>query len=132
MEIVKRMARNSFLVLSLIIPVAAGMGLNFGIVLGALAGQIALILSTHWEWSGIGGLVLTALLATPPGRSVRILGRHAAEQGQGQGNDQRAWSWASSQTVSTSSFSLFLVGTLIPFDNPRLRISTQPWPAEYH
>ena len=37
--------RNSFLVLSLIIPVAAGMGLTFGIVLG-LAGQIALIPST--------------------------------------------------------------------------------------
>ena len=23
-----------------------------------------MILSTHWEWSGIGGLALTALLAT--------------------------------------------------------------------
>ena len=51
MEIVTRLARNSFMVLSLIIPVVAGMGLNFGIVLGALAGQIALILSTHWEWA---------------------------------------------------------------------------------
>ncbi|HBG14682.1 MAG TPA: ABC transporter permease, partial [Synergistaceae bacterium] len=34
-EIITRMARNSFLVISLIIPILAGMGLNFGIVLGA-------------------------------------------------------------------------------------------------
>lgn len=33
-ELVARMARNSFLVLSLLIPVSAGMGLNFSIVLG--------------------------------------------------------------------------------------------------
>lgn len=38
-EIIIRLARNSFLVLSLIIPVIAGMGLNFGIVLGAMVGK---------------------------------------------------------------------------------------------
>ena len=32
MEIVNRVARNSFLVLSLIIPVAAGMGLNLSLI----------------------------------------------------------------------------------------------------
>ena len=43
-EMLIRLARNSFLVLSLIIPIVAGMGLNFGMVLGAMAGQIGLIL----------------------------------------------------------------------------------------
>ena len=32
-DLMARLARNSFLVISLIIPVLAGMGLNFGIVL---------------------------------------------------------------------------------------------------
>jgi simple sugar transport system permease protein len=38
-DLMTRLARNSFLVISLIIPVLAGMGLNFGIVLGAMAGS---------------------------------------------------------------------------------------------
>lgn len=41
-EIITRITRNSFLVLSLLIPVVAGLGLNFGIVLGAMAGQAAM------------------------------------------------------------------------------------------
>ena len=52
-ELVSRLSRNLFLVLSLIIPVLAGMGLNFGIVIGAMAGQIALICVTHWGVSGL-------------------------------------------------------------------------------
>lgn len=64
-ELFTRIARNSFLVLALIIPVLAGMGLNFGIVIGAMAAQIAVFLTTHWGFTGIGGFLLTVLLATP-------------------------------------------------------------------
>lgn len=64
-EIITRMARNSVLVLSLLIPVTAGLGLNFGIVLGAMAGQTALITVTHYEIMGMRGLVLAAAMATP-------------------------------------------------------------------
>ncbi|MDF2840053.1 MAG: inner-rane translocator, partial [Clostridia bacterium] len=42
-EVVTRIGRNSFLVLSLIIPVIAGMGLNFALVIGAMAGQMGLM-----------------------------------------------------------------------------------------
>lgn len=55
-ELVQRLARNLFLVLSLIIPVVAGMGLNFSIVIGAMAGQIALIAVTHWALRGLPDL----------------------------------------------------------------------------
>ena len=34
-EIVTRMGRNTFLILCLLIPIMAGMGLNFGMTLGA-------------------------------------------------------------------------------------------------
>ena len=44
-EIVTRLGRNAFLILSLLIPIMAGMGLNFGMTLGAMAGEIGLILS---------------------------------------------------------------------------------------
>ena len=125
MEIVKRMARNSFLVLSLIIPVVAGMGLNFGIVLGALAGQIALILSTHWEWAGIGGLALTALLATPLAVLFGTLAGLVLNKAKGREMITSMVMGFFANGVYQFIF-LFLVGTLIPFDNPALRISTSP------
>ena len=64
-ELFTRIARNSFLVLSLIIPVLAGMGLNFGIVIGAMAAQVAIFLTTYWGFVGIGGFLLTVAIATP-------------------------------------------------------------------
>lgn len=64
-ELFTRIGRNCFIVLSLIIPVLAGIGLNFGIVIGAMAAQIALFLTTYWGMTGIEGFLFTALLATP-------------------------------------------------------------------
>ena len=64
-EIIVRMARNSFLVISLIIPILVGMGLNFGIVLGAMAGQFAFIATANWEIGGFVGLILTVILSIP-------------------------------------------------------------------
>ena len=61
-ELFTRIARNSFIVLSLIIPVIAGMGLNFGIVIGAMSAQIALFLTTYWGLTGFGGFLVTAAL----------------------------------------------------------------------
>ena len=64
-DIVSRFARNSFLVLALIIPVLAGMGLNFAIVLGAMAGQGAIIFVTHWGIGGMNGILLSTVICTP-------------------------------------------------------------------
>ena len=64
-EILSRLGRNSFLVLSLLIPVMAGMGLNFGMTLGAMAGQIGLIFVSDWNVVGIPAMVLAAIISTP-------------------------------------------------------------------
>ena len=64
-ELFTRIARNAFIVLALIIPVITGLGLNFGIVLGAMAAQIALFLTTYWGFTGVGGFFITVALATP-------------------------------------------------------------------
>ncbi len=64
-EIATRLGRNAFLVLALLLPVMAGMGLNFGMVLGAMAGQIGLIFVTDWNIVGIPGVALAAIIATP-------------------------------------------------------------------
>lgn len=64
-EIMNRLARDSFLVVSLIIPILAGMGINFAMSLGAMAAQIGIIFSENWQVAGIGGLGLAALIALP-------------------------------------------------------------------
>ncbi len=64
-EIVTRMGRNVFLILSLLIPIMAGMGLNFGMTLGAMAGEIALILVSDWQIVGIPGMVLAMIFSVP-------------------------------------------------------------------
>jgi len=55
-ELSSRVFRNSFLVLSLIIPVLAGLGLNFGIVIGAMSGQVAIAIARYFEMGGLSGL----------------------------------------------------------------------------
>lgn len=64
-ELFTRIARNSFIVLSLLIPVMAGMGMNFGIVIGAMAAQVAIFLTSYWGMTGISGFLFTVVLATP-------------------------------------------------------------------
>ncbi len=64
-ELLTRIGRNSFLVLSLIIPVIAGMGLNFGITIGAMAAQIVMIFAISYGATGFSGLVLCIVLSTP-------------------------------------------------------------------
>ena len=64
-EIVTRMGRNIFLILSLLIPIMAGMGLNFGMTLGAMAGEIALIFVSDWQIWGIPGMVLAMIVSIP-------------------------------------------------------------------
>ena len=64
-EIITRMGRNIFLILALLIPIMAGMGLNFGMTLGAMAGEIALILVSDWQIWGIPGVILAMIISIP-------------------------------------------------------------------
>jgi simple sugar transport system permease protein len=72
-EIITRMGRNIFLILSLLIPIMAGMGLNFGMTLGAMAGQIGLILVADWQIWGIPGLILAAIISIPLSVALGLL-----------------------------------------------------------
>ncbi len=72
-EIITRMGRNIFLILSLLIPIMAGMGLNFGMTLGAMAGQIGLILVADWQIWGIPGIVLAMILSIPISVALGLL-----------------------------------------------------------
>ncbi|MDR2182221.1 MAG: ABC transporter permease [Treponema sp.] len=64
-DILARIGRNCFLVFSLILPIMAGMGINFGMVLGAMAGEIGLIFAVDWNIIGVSGLVFASLIGVP-------------------------------------------------------------------
>ncbi len=61
-ELLFRFVANGITILSLIIPIYAGMGLNFALVIGALASQAAIILVASIGANGFGGLLLSILL----------------------------------------------------------------------
>ncbi len=64
-ELVSRISRNAFIVLALIIPIIAGMGINFAITIGAMAAQIAVLWVLEWGIPGIGGFLVAAAMTVP-------------------------------------------------------------------
>ena len=66
-QLLLRLNRNAFIVLALIIPIIAGMGINFAITIGAMAAQIGLLLTINWGISGVPGILLAAAITLPLG-----------------------------------------------------------------
>ncbi|NLY44778.1 MAG: ABC transporter permease [Tissierella sp.] len=64
-EMFFRLSRNLVLVASLIIPVISGLGLNFGIVIGAMAGQIGLLFIINYGIGGMTGIVVAMIVSIP-------------------------------------------------------------------
>ena len=61
-QVITRFIRDGILVLSLIIPVVAGMGLNFAITVGAMAVQTALLVVIAYQIEGFTGIVLVLIM----------------------------------------------------------------------
>ena len=116
-EMMVRVGRNSVLVLALLIPILAGLGLNFGIVIGAMAGQAAAILIVHWRLAGIVGFGAAWLLATPVaillGVATGILFNRAKGREMVTGLIAGFFANGVYQLVF-----LFALGSLIPFHDP--------------
>ena len=64
-QLLLRLNRNAFIVLALIIPIIAGMGINFAITIGAMAAQIGLLLTISWGVTGVPGILLAAAITLP-------------------------------------------------------------------
>lgn len=64
-QIMSRLVRNLFIVLSLIIPIVSGMGINFAITIGAMAAQVGMLLAINWSLTGLSGILVAALITAP-------------------------------------------------------------------
>jgi len=144
-QLLERFFRNGFLVLALIIPVIAGLGLNFGIVAGAMAGMLSTIFIRYLAsvecaacaefypcevypgcepWvglSGMSGLVLCLLLALPLAVLIGVITGRLYNKTRGQ-------EMIASLIVGFFAngvyqlICLVLIGTLIPVDPRHIMI----------
>ena len=64
-ELFGRLSRNAFLVLALIIPIVAGMGINFAVTIGAMAAQISALWVIEWGIGGVAGFATAAAMTVP-------------------------------------------------------------------
>jgi len=64
-ELFGRLSRNAFIVLALILPIVAGMGINFAVTIGAMAAQIAALWVIEWGISGLPGFLLAMGMTVP-------------------------------------------------------------------
>jgi len=122
-DIITRIARNAFLILALIIPVLAGMGLNFAIVLGAMAGQASIIAVAHWGITGWQGILLCAVVATPLAIIFGYLTGQLLNKTKGQEMITSLILGFFANGIYQMVF-LILVGSVIPMKNEELILST--------
>jgi len=118
-EVFSRFARNACLVLALIIPCLAGLGMNFGIVVGAIAAQISIIMVVHWQVDGVPGFLLCALISVPLalifGYLIGLLY-----------NKTKGAEMVAGLVLGFFAaglyrlLTLFIIGGVIPFDDPKL------------
>ena len=121
-ELLTRIGRNSFLILSLLIPIMAGMGLNFGMVLGAMAGQIGLLLICDWGVVGIPGMVLACLIGTPIAIVLGFFCGHIMNRAKGR---EMVTGYILGFFINGvyQMTVLYLMGWIIPITNPNLLLS---------
>lgn len=121
-ELLTRIGRNAFLILSLLIPIMAGMGLNFGMVLGAMAGQIGLLLICDWKIAGIPGMLSACLIGTPIAIVLGIFCGHILNRAKGR---EMVTSYILGFFMNGiyQLVVLYLMGPVIPITNPSLLLS---------
>lgn len=121
-EIVTRLGRNLFFVLALLLPIMAGMGINFGMVLGSMAGQIGLVFITDWGVTGASGLMLAALIGTPIAIGLGYFGGVVLNRAKGR---EMITSMMLGLFISGiyQFFLLYLCGSIIPVKSATLLLS---------
>lgn len=122
-EMTLRLSRNLLLVMSLIIPVITGMGLNFGIVLGAMAGQVGLIVIMNYGVGGIWGVIVAILVSTPVAILLGYLVGKVLNRAKGKEMITSMILGFFANGVYQLIF-IVMAGKIIPFSNPKMLMST--------
>ena len=98
------------------------MGLNFGMVLGAMAGQVGLIFVTDWAVTGVYGMMLAALIGTPIAVVLGYICGAVLNKAKGR---EMVTSYILGFFINGvyQLIVLYTMGRLIPISNPQLVLS---------
>ena len=120
-EVMTRLGRNAFLILSLLIPVMAGMGMNFGMTLAAMAGEIGLIFAADWQVWGIPGMILAAIVSIPISVALGVMIGKILNRSKGR---EMITSYMISFTMNGvyQFVVLFMMGPIIPIVHDSLKL----------
>ncbi len=99
------------------------MGLNFAIVLGAMAGQAAIIFVTHWGIPGMNGIMLSVLICTPVALLLGYLTGRLLNRARGKEMITSLILGFFANGVYQLIFLIF-VGSIIPMNNEKLVLSS--------
>jgi simple sugar transport system permease protein len=109
-------------VIALLLPIMAGMGLNFGMVLGAMAGQIGLIFAMDWKIVGIPGFLLAMLISLPI--SILLGWLCGSVMNRAKGREMvTGFILGFFMNGVYMMFALYAMGSIIPVMNPELLLS---------
>ncbi len=120
-ELFSRLTRNAFIVLALIIPIVAGMGINFAITIGAMAAQIAALWITEWQIPGVWGFLAAMGISLPIGALFGYLIGNLLNKMKGQEMIGGMILGYFANGLYQLLF-LFIFGNLIPLNTPGLVI----------
>ncbi len=121
-EVITRLGRNSFLVIALLLPIYAGMGINFAMALGAMAGQIGLIFAVDWSVAGWQGLVFAFLVGLPIAIFLGWVSGLVMNRAKGR-EMVTGYILAFFINGIYQFFVLYLMGSVIPMRNPAIILS---------
>lgn len=121
-EVITRLGRNSFLVIALLLPIYAGMGLNFAMTLGAMAGQIGLIFAVDWGVAGWQGLVFALLVGLPIAILLGWITGKVMNKAKGR-EMVTGYILAFFINGIYQFFVLYMMGSVIPMRNPAIVLS---------
>ena len=122
-EVTTRVFRNLVLILSLLVPVWAGLGLNFSIVLGAMSMQAGLIIAANFNITGISNLVVAFLVSMPISIVLGILTGRLFNRTKGQEMITGMILGFFAQGVYNLVF-MYLCGPIIPIKNQALLLTS--------
>lgn len=123
MDLISRFDRNAFLVLSLIIPIVTGLGLNFGIVLGAMAGQTGLFIVSIMNLEGLPAILLASVISVPLSILLGWMTGNLLNKTKGQEMITSMILGFFASGVYQFIY-LFFLGGIIPIDAPSIMLSS--------
>ncbi len=118
-----RFIRNGILVLALVIPIVAGMGLNFGITLGAMCAQGAYLISLNLNLQGGSGALVSFMFSISLALIVGFIFGLLMNKVKGK---EMITSIVIASLANYIYQLIFMVGfgTIIPINNEKIALST--------